>query len=92
MKKYTEMTPAEQQAELAAARAEYEVLKAEGRKLDMSRGKPNYQQLDLSMGLLAIDPAELVKSEDGTDIRNYGGLPGIPECRRLFGELLGVAP
>lgn len=90
MKKYTEMTKAELQAELSAVNAEYEAIRAQGKKLDMSRGKPNAQQLDLSMGLLAIDPAELTHSEDGTDIRNYGGLVGIPECRRLFGDLLGV--
>ncbi len=92
MRSYPEMTAAERSAELAAAKAEYEAIRAEGRKLDMARGKPNYQQLDLSMGLLSIDPAELVTAADGTDIRNYGVLAGLPECRRLFGELLGVGP
>lgn len=92
MRSYQEMTAAERSAELAAAKAEYEAIRAEGRKLDMARGKPNYQQLDLSMGLLSIDPAELVTAADGTDIRNYGVLAGLPECRRLFGDLLGVGP
>lgn len=92
MKSYKEMTAAERSEELAAAKSEYEAIRAEGRKLDMARGKPNYQQLDLSMGLLAIDPAELVKAADGTDIRNYGILAGLPECRKLFGDMLGVAP
>ncbi len=90
MKKYTDMTPAELRAELDAATAEYEALKAQGKKLDMSRGKPNPAQLDMAMGLFSIDPATLTHSEDGSDVRNYGALCGIPECRKLFGELLGV--
>ena len=60
--------------------------------LDMSRGKPSAQQLDLSMDLLRIDPAELVHSRDGIDVRNYGYLPGIAEARELFAELLEVSP
>lgn len=56
--------------------------------LDMSRGKPSPGQLDLSMDLLKL-PASC-HLEDGTDARNYGILSGIPECRRLFGNLLGI--
>lgn len=56
--------------------------------LDMSRGKPSPEQLDLSMDLLKFPISYTL--EDGTDARNYGILPGIPECRRLFGNLLGI--
>ena len=90
MKSYLEMAPAELKAEHAAVSEAYEKLKAIPRKLDMSRGKPNALQLDLSMGLLSLDPASLVKAQDGSDVRNYGGLAGLDECRQLFADLLGL--
>ena len=90
MKRYPDMTKDELRAELEDVTAQYEVIRQAGKKLDMSRGKPNREQLDLSMGMLSVDPAELVKAEDGTDTRNYGVLTGLPECKRLFGDLLGV--
>jgi DNA-binding transcriptional MocR family regulator len=71
-------------------RRKYEGFKASGLKLDMSRGKPSPDVLDLSNGLLEA-PASYI-CEDGTDARNYGTPTGIPECRRLFGELLGIDP
>ncbi|QDQ28088.1 aminotransferase class I/II-fold pyridoxal phosphate-dependent enzyme [Chitinimonas arctica] len=73
------------QAEVAA---QYQAFKELGLKLDMSRGKPAPEQLDLSAGLLA----ELgdFKAQDGTDTRNYGGAVGLPEARALFGALLDV--
>ncbi|GAA3408610.1 aminotransferase class I/II-fold pyridoxal phosphate-dependent enzyme [Paenibacillus hodogayensis] len=62
-------------------------------RLDMSRGKPCPEQLDLSAGMLdAIRAGEPVTAEDGTDARNYGGLDGLPEAKRLFADLLGVQP
>jgi len=70
------------------AAAKYEALKAKGLKLDLSRGKPSSDVLDLSNGLL--DGLDTYRSEDGTDIRNYGLLDGLPECKRLFSELLGI--
>ncbi|MBQ1684502.1 MAG: aminotransferase class I/II-fold pyridoxal phosphate-dependent enzyme [Clostridia bacterium] len=70
--------------------AEYEKCKAQGLHLDMSRGKPGREQLDLSMDLLNmhIDPNET--KMDGVEARNYGELMGLPAARRLFAELLGV--
>ena len=54
-------------------------------KLDMSRGKPSSGQLDLGMGLLnAVDAESLMQAENGLDTRNYGGLDGIPEAKRLM--------
>ncbi len=69
----------------------YEVFKAQNLKLDMTRGKPCTEQLDLSMDMLDIKSSELKKADDGTDARNYGGLDGLPEAKALFGEMLGVA-
>ncbi|MDR3296301.1 MAG: aminotransferase class I/II-fold pyridoxal phosphate-dependent enzyme [Clostridiales Family XIII bacterium] len=69
-------------------RDRYEAIKARGLKLDMSRGKPSPDILDLSNGLL--DTLDVYVTEDGTDARNYGVPAGLAECRRLFGELLGI--
>ena len=92
MKSYLDMSAPELAAELAAVRAAYERLKAVPRKLDMSRGKPNGAQLDLSMDLLRQDPAGLTASRKGTDTRNYGELAGVDECRQLFADLLDLKP
>ena len=71
--------------------AQYEAFKAKGLKLDMSRGKPNKAQLDLGDGILDIVNSSSDKtSSDGMETRNYGGLTGIPECRRLMAEIMGV--
>ena len=75
---------------LDGLRARYEAFKARGLKLDMSRGKPDAAQLELSRPMLDLRDDFL--SEDGTDTRNYGDPLGIPEARRLFGALLGVDP
>ena len=78
-------------AALAAERdrlqSKYEDCAARGLKLDMSRGKPSAQQLDLSMDLLAMDDW---RDESGMDTRNYGGLEGIPEARHYFAEMMGI--
>ncbi len=90
MKRYPDMNPKELAAELAAVQKEYKDLAAMPRKLDMSRGKPNPVQLDLSMGLLGQDPAGLIVTRKGTDVRNYGELAGVDECKQLFADLLGL--
>lgn len=72
-------------------REEYEACKAKGLKLDMSRGKPAKAQLDLSNELLRL-PDEKDCVMDGVDARNYGTLEGLPSCRALFAQLLGVSP
>lgn len=70
---------------------QYADFKGKGLKLDMSRGKPNKIQLDLSRGMLDVLNSESdMNASDGMETRNYGGLAGIPECRQLFADLLGV--
>ena len=69
---------------------QYKEAQAQNLKLNMARGKPATTQLNLSNALL--DKMESYTLADGTDARNYGILDGIPECRKLFGELLGINP
>ncbi|MBQ4118641.1 MAG: aminotransferase class I/II-fold pyridoxal phosphate-dependent enzyme [Oscillospiraceae bacterium] len=68
----------------------YAEKKSLGLKLDISRGKPCSEQLALSLPMLDLvnSKTENFKCENGFDIRNYGVVDGIPECRRLFGEIL----
>lgn len=75
---------------LSALKKEYEGFKALGLELNMARGKPGADQLELASELL--DPALLgnFKASDGTEARNYGVLDGIPECKKLFADMLGV--
>jgi len=93
MKKYTEMTKDELMQEKTALEAEYEKIKDLGLSLDMSRGKPGADQLDLSMGMLdVLDSKTALKSENGTDLRNYGVLDGIPEAKKLMADVIGTKP
>lgn len=69
--------------------SEYDALAAKGLKLDLTRGKPSPEQLDLSERLLSL-PGEGDHTSGGTDVRNYGGGAGLPELRAIFAELLGV--
>lgn len=71
-----------------AMQAEYDAFKAQGLKLDMSRGKPCKEQLDLSDGMY-VDSITL-KAADGSDCRNYGTVDGLPEARALFASLFGI--
>ena len=62
----------------------YDAFKAKGLRLNLTRGKPSPEQMDLSSELLALPGATDYVAEDGTDCRNYCGLQGIPEARSLF--------
>lgn len=92
MMKYTEMTVQQRKAEYAAVLAEYEKQKALGLKLNMARGKPGREQLDMVTDLCNI----LVKPEDfisdGIDSRNYGNVDGLPAAKALFADILGCKP
>ena len=72
---------------------EFEDAKGKGLKLDMSRGKPSPAQLDMGSGLMdALTAQDNMIAEDGLDCRNYGGLVGIPEARKLMADMLGISP
>ncbi|MCC5033705.1 aminotransferase class I/II-fold pyridoxal phosphate-dependent enzyme [Streptomyces sp. WAC 00631] len=85
-----ESAPLSGAAGLEAARKEYAELRARGLSLDLTRGKPSPEQLDLAGDLLSLPGAGDVKAADGTDTRNYGGLLGLPELREIFSGPLQV--
>ena len=71
--------------------AEFEQVKSQGLKLDMSRGKPSTEQLNLSMGMMDVlnSSSDLV-CEEGVDCRNYGVLDGIREAKQLLADMMEV--
>ena len=89
MKWYTECSQAELIALQAELQTEFDHCKKLALKLDMSRGKPGPEQLDLSRELLHYDLADGM-AESGVDARNYGGLEGLPETRKFFSEVLDI--
>ena len=91
MKKYEELSLGELKTEYEILLKRYEEYKEMGLKLDLSRGKPNSDQLDISLPLLSeARPREKCFSINGVDCRNYGVLDGIPEMKKLFSEMLGI--
>ena len=93
MKPYAQMTKDELTHELKKLRAEYHHHQNMDIHLDMSRGKPSQEQLDLSMGMMDVLNSEVdLFCEDGTDCRNYGVLSGIHEVRVLIGDMMENAP
>jgi DNA-binding transcriptional MocR family regulator len=77
-------------ADLQQLQKDYDVFKARGLKLDLTRGKPGPAQLDLSAELLTLPGAHDYLAEGGVDCRNYGGLQGLVEVRRLFSGMMGA--
>ena len=92
MKAYKELSREELNALHEELVKEYEDWKAKGMKLDISRGKPSKQQLDLTKKMMNILSEDDIYSEAGTDLRNYGILDGIPEAKKLMGDLMGAKP
>lgn len=77
----------------AQTKSAYEAFQAKKLKLNMARGKPGPEQLDLTMPLLdALASDSDMMMENGEDTRNYGVLTGIPEAKKLFAELIGARP
>lgn len=71
---------------------EYNKFKAQNLSLNMARGKPSPEQLDLSMEMLDILNGQIdCIGKNGDDYRNYGLLDGIPEAKELFSKMIGVA-
>lgn len=91
MKKYSEMSVSQLKDILTVLEQEYDEVKASGLTLDMSRGKPSPVQLDLSNRILeTLNSDTGCISPSGIDCRNYGNLEGIPEARKLMGDIMGV--
>ena len=91
MKPYCEMSAEELKTLKSELEKQYEDAKGKGLKLDMSRGKPSPAQLDLSAGFLdALSSSDCLKSENGTDTRNYGVMDGISEAKKLMADIMGV--
>jgi DNA-binding transcriptional MocR family regulator len=76
----------------AQIKQRYDAFKQRGLKLDLTRGKPSSEQLDLSNGLLGLPGERDYSAADQTDTRNYGVLQGLPELRALLAPLFGVTP
>lgn len=93
MKPYCELGREELLALKKELEKQYEDAKGKGLKLDMSRGKPASEQLDMTMPMMDIFNRDFdMHDEKGVDVRNYGNLEGIWGARRLLGEMLGVDP
>lgn len=93
MKPYAQCSAAELEQLYGELSQQYADYQKQNLQLDMSRGKPGRDQLDLSEGLLtAVQSNEECFTDSGVDTRNYGLLDGIPEAKALFAELLEVSP
>ena len=72
---------------------EYAKFQGMGLSLNMARGKPSAEQLDLTMPMLdTINSSSELVAEDGTDCRNYGGVDGLPEAKKLIADMVGSTP
>ncbi len=93
MQPYAEMSNEELQALRKQLSAQYKEYQGKDLRLDMSRGKPSVEQLDLSMGMMdVLSSNDDLTCEDGTDCRNYGVLTGIKEAKELIGDMMEVSP
>lgn len=91
MKTYKEMSKEELVSLKASLENEFAEAKSKGLKLDMSRGKQTTAQLDMTMDIMDVfDSDSVLRTEDGTDCRNYGLMDGIPEAKKLLGDIMGV--
>ena len=89
MKPYAEMTKEELSSLKKQLSVRYKEYQSKGLSLNMARGKPCTEQLDLSMGMMdVLGGGEDLTCEDGTDCRNYGVLDGIREARELIGDMM----
>lgn len=91
MPQYSSMDNNSLKEEYKKISEQYASYKEQGLSLNMARGKPGAEQLDISNDMLnVLTPETVFKTEDCPDCRNYGGLYGIEEARKLFGDILGV--
>ena len=89
---YQDLTPAQAREEYAAVKAQFDALQAKHLKLNMARGKPGKEQLDLVSDILSIlkTPEDCIS--DGVDARNYGELAGLKEAKEFWADVLGCRP
>ena len=87
---YEGMTTEELDEQIAQLEADVEELRARGLSLDMARGKPSPEQVDLSRPMLDVLNSASDLTDDGVDAANYGCPDGVPSARRLMAEILGV--
>jgi len=92
MKPYAQLDKAELSALKTQLAAELSNHKESGHKLNMTRGVPSDEQLSLCNEMLTCLSADDYKAANGADCRNYGGLDGIPEMKKIFADLLGLTP
>lgn len=93
MANYREMSEEQLKIEKEKLQTAYDAFKARGLSLDMSRGKPGAEQLDISMGMMdVLHSGEELHCQSGIDCRNYGLLSGIPEAKQMLADLLDVSP
>lgn len=90
MTSYRELTLSERRAEYARLSVLYDEYKKKDLSLDLSRGKPNGTQIDLSNGLLSVDLLDSYTTDSGFDCRNYGLLGGLPEIKSFFAKVFGL--
>lgn len=93
MQSYQEMSREELLREKESLEQQYKEICKKGLKLDMSRGKPSKEQLELSMPMMDVLTSETpLVSRAGTDIRNYGVIDGITEGQEFIASLVGLGP
>lgn len=90
-RRYADLSSADLQSLHERLSGSYDRFRAAGLKLDLTRGKPSKEQLDLSNALNGVLEGFYLL-QDGTDVRNYGGILGIPEARALGADILGLVP
>ena len=91
MQKYSEMSKEQLQAVKKELDQQYAEIKAQGLALDMSRGKPSVDQLNISMDMMDVLSSNTdLRCETGVDCRNYGGLDGIDEAKQLLADMMEV--
>ncbi len=90
---YEQLTKEELQKELKSLKKEYQKICASDISLDMSRGKPGPEQLDLSMGMFDVfNSHSEIKASDGVDCRNYGVMDGLPEAKQMMADIMDTDP
>lgn len=90
MQNYFDLTSAERASLLEGLYSEYREYCMSGLSLDLSRGKPNASQLDVSNGLMNVNLANDYRAANGFDCRNYGLLDGLSEMKSFFADVYGI--